>query len=423
MRFVRLFIFVFIFLSGGKLFAQSSSELKRQKEALTREIEMLNSSLKQTSSSKRLSLKQINVLEAQIRLREQKIGTINSEIRLLNNQISDNTSTVHSLQSQLEKLKKEYAGMVLFAFRNQSAYSKLMFIFAAQDFNQAYKRLKYLQQFGDYRRKQAQYILGTQKDLNIKIVELDQNKRQKSNLLSEEEKEKTTLGGEKNNKAKELGKLAKEEKQLKREISKKQQQAARLNSAIRAAINREILAAKRKAEQEAREAAARAKAENPSAPAPAPKTVSNTSSVLAATPEALKLSSDFLSNRGRLPWPVSNGVIVEGFGPHRQGVNVMINNDGIDIKTAEGASVRAVFSGDVTRVMDVGGSYAVLIRHGEYFTVYSNLKSVNVSNGQKVSVKQAIGSVITDSSDGTTLLHFEVRKGADPMNPSSWLAN
>ncbi|TZF83195.1 peptidoglycan DD-metalloendopeptidase family protein [Pedobacter sp. BS3] len=421
MSLVRGLLFFSIILCTVHTFGQSSAELKRRKEALTREINMLNSSLNKTSSSKRLSLKQINVLNAQIRLREQKINTINSEIRLLDNQISDNTNTVHSLQSQLNKLKKEYAGMVLFAFRNQSAYSKLMFIFAAKDFNQAYKRLKYLQQFGEYRQKQAKYIQETQRDLNAKIKELDHHKKEKSGLLSDEENEKQTLGKEKTKQSKVLTSLTRQEKNLRAELSQKQKEAARLNRAIRDAINREIEAAKRKAEEEARAAAARAKAATGTAVPEKP--VAKGSSVLAATPEAAKLSSDFLSNRGRLPWPVAVGTIVEDFGNHSYGVNVNTFNNGVDIKTSEGAAVRAVFSGEVSTVQNIGGMYAVLIRHGEYFTVYSNLRSASVSKGQKVSVKQTIGTVLTDSDDGTTQLHFEIRKGAEPMNPQSWLAN
>lgn len=421
MRFLKYLLFFLLIGVTQQSFAQNSAELKRRKENLTREIESLNYSLRQTSSSKRLSLKQIKALNTQIRLREEKINTINSEVKLLDNQISDNSNTVRSLQSQLNKLKKEYAGMVLFAFRNQSAYSKLMFIFAARDFNQAYMRLKYLQQFSTYRKKQAQYIQGTQKDLNVKINELDHNKREKTSLLGDQEQEKVTLGKEKNNKSKVLSGLSRQEKELKTELTQKKRESARLNRAIQNAINKEIEDARRRAEEEARAAAAKAKAENKEAPTAKP--ISRGSSILAATPEAAKLSSDFLGNRGRLPWPVSSGIITEGFGFHKYGANVTTENNGVDIKTAEGSSVRAVFSGEVAAVQNFAGSYAVLIRHGEYFTVYSNLRSVNVARGEKVSLKQTIGTVITDPNDGTTEVHFEVRKGANAMDPSSWLAN
>lgn len=414
MSFKRLFIFLIFFCAAASSFGQSSAELKRRKDALTREIEALKKSQTQIRSNKRLSLKQINVLNTQIRLREEKINTINSEVKLLNNQISESTNTVRSLQAQLDKLKKEYAGMILFAFRNQSAYGKLMFIFASENFNQAYKRLKYLQQFGDYRKKQAKYIQETQKELGMKIVELDQNKRQKNNLLHSQENEKVTLGKEKNNQATQLSKLTKQEKQLKQEVAKKQKEVALLNRSINAAINREIAEAKRRAE-----AAARAEAAKSGTTA---KPVASGSRVLASTPEAAKLSSDFLSNRGRLPWPVTSGNPVARFGTNRYG-NVTVENNGIDIQTEPGSSVRAVFSGEVTTVLNMGGSYVVLIKHGEYFTVYSNLRSASVSKGEKVSVKQTIGSVITDPVDGTTQLHFEVRKGGAAMNPETWLAN
>lgn len=415
-----IFFLFFIFLAS-QAFAQSSSDLRRQKEALTREIESLNRSLNQTANNKNLSLKEIRALNAQIRLREKKISVINSEVKLLSNQISDKTNTVRTLQSQLDKLKKEYAAMVLFAFRNQSAYSKLMFIFAANNFNQSYKRLKYLQQFSEYRKKQANYIEGTQNDLNDKIVELDRNKQEKSSLLSDEQKERKTLGIQKTSKSKVLNSLTSQEKQLKQELTQKQRESARLNRSIQNAINREIEEARKRAEAEAKAELAKAKAENRAVPDARP--VASGSSILSATPESAKLTSDFLGSRGNLPWPVSNGLVIEDFGNHTIGRNVTVENNGVDIKTAPGSQVRAVFAGEVAAVQNISGSYAVLIRHGEYFTVYSNLKSVSVSRGQKVTLKQNIGTVITDPVDGTTEVHFEIRKGATPMNPSSWLSN
>ncbi|MFM6976662.1 MAG: murein hydrolase activator EnvC family protein [Sphingobacteriaceae bacterium] len=415
MKWVNYILFFFFLTLTLNAFGQSSADLKRRKEALTREIEELNRTLNKTSSSKSLSLKQIRALNTKIRLREQKIKTINSEISLLDNQISENTRTVNSLQAQLNALKKEYAGMVRFAFRNQSAYSKLMFIFAADNFNQAYKRLKYLQQFTEYRKKQARYIQNTQKDLNIQIVKLDKNKQEKTYLLKDEQKEKLTLGKEKKNQTQVLTGLTKKEKQLKQELSKKQKESIQLNRALQAAIAREIEAERRKATDEANKTETRTGV--------IAKPIAKGSSILAATPEAAKLSADFLDNRGRLPWPVANGNITEGFGRHSYGANVTLENNGVDISTSPGASVRAVFSGEVRKVFNVGSTYVVMIRHGEYFTAYSNLKSVNVSAGQKVNLKQTIGTVATDPTDDSTEVHFELWKGASPLNPSSWLAN
>ncbi|MBC7912668.1 MAG: peptidoglycan DD-metalloendopeptidase family protein [Pyrinomonadaceae bacterium] len=414
-------LFFLLFLSVADVaFSQSSAELKRRRESLSREIESLKKEQSKIAGNKRLSIKQINVLNTQIRLREEKIRTINSEVKLLNNQISESTNTVHSLQTQLNKLKNEYAGMVLFAFRNQSAYGKLMFIFASENFNQAYKRLKYLQQFGDYRKKQANYIQETQKELGLKIVELDQNKRAKNNLLNSQQNEKVTLSKEKTNQAVQLSKLTKQERLVKKEVAGKQREILQLSRSITAAIRREIEEENRKAAA-ARAAAAKAAAASGTT-VPTSKPVSRTTSVLSSTPEAAKLSADFLSNRGRLPWPVAVGEIVSRFGINKYG-NVTIDNSGIDIRTSVSAPVRAVFSGDVSRVDLIPGStgYAIIIRHGEYFTVYSNIKSANVSKGDKVSVKQNIGTVITDPVDGTTQLHLEIWKGLNPTNPSSWL--
>ena len=421
---MKLFVCFIVFLGmccSKQIFAQNSAELKRRKDALTREIESLNMNLKQTSSNKRLSLQQIKALNAQIRLREAKIKTINSEVFLLKNQISKNTSTVHSLQSQLVQLKKEYASTIIFAFRNKKSYNALMFIFASMDFNQAYMRLKYIHQINAYRQKRAKYIGDTEHHLYVKIEELDHNKQQKANLLQDQQKEKKTLGQEKNNQAKVLTGLSKQERELKQDLSKKQKESARLNRSIQNAINKEIEEARRRAEAEEREAIARAKANNNTTPNTKP--ILKGSSILAATPESAKLSSDFLGSRGNLPWPVANGIIMESFGPHKYGANVKTENNGIDIKTAVGSTVRAIFSGEVATVQNFAGSYAVLIRHGEYFTVYSNLRSVSVSKGQKVTLKQTIGTVLTSTEDGTTEVHFEIRKGATPMNPESWLAN
>lgn len=433
MRLIKFLAFIFIIgFSISSVSAQSSSDLKRKKSALTREIELLNKSLKVTLGSKKLSQKQIDALNGQIRLREEKINTINDEVRLLDNQIEDNTETVSALQSQLVKLKKEYANMVMFAFRNRSSYNMLMFVFASKDFNQAYKRLKYLSQFGDYRMRQAKIIKETQNDIHVKINELDHDKKEKSTLLQDEKEEKQTLGKQKEKQAAVLSKLSKQEQQLQQKLATKKRDAAKLDFAIRNAINAEIAAARRRAEiaaaakakADAAKAAAAKKA-NPTAPVVkvvAPKPVASGSAVLTSTPASAKLSADFASNKGRLPWPVSSGQISEGFGRNKYGVNVIVDNNGINIKTNSGAAVLAVFSGEVSTVKNLGGNYFVILRHGEYFTVYSNLRSVSVSAGQKVSTKDAIGTVLTDPFTNTPQVHFEIHKGTATLNPSQWIA-
>ena len=438
MKFLKPVFFIFFILVAFGAHAQSSAELKHQREQLTQQLEQLNHEYQETINNKKATLKQLNLLKEQIGLREEKINNINSEVRNLDNQISESNNSVHSLQSQLNQLKKEYAAMVLFTYRNQSAYNKLMFIFASKDFNQAYKRLKYLQQIGSYRERQANYIQETQSALHVKINELDKNKKEKSNLLVDQEKEKETLGVEKNNQVQVVADLSKHEGLLKQQQQDFQRKIARTNKEISTAIRREIEEARKRAEEEARRkaeeeakaeqraAAAKAKAENKEAPVapPKPKVVKTltTSEVLNATPEAAKLSNDFLDNRGSLPWPVTNGSVKQGFGIYYDSEGIKSESYGWDIKTNAGASVRAVFQGVVSGISNISGTYLVVIKHGEYFTAYSNLKSYVVSVGQKVTTKQVIGTVATDSSTGEAIVEFSLYKGKAAVNPKIWLA-
>jgi septal ring factor EnvC (AmiA/AmiB activator) len=286
-------------------------------------------------------------------------------------------------------------------------------------------RLKNLQQIGSYRVHQAEYITGTQKDLNHKIVELDINKKEKTNLLVDQEKEKAVLGKEKNQQIQVVDDLSKHAKQVKQETAQTQRKLAAIDRAINNAVRREIEEAKRKEEArlaaEDKAAAAKARAENRTVAPTVRKPVKSTNDYLTATPEAAKLSSDFLGNRGRLPWPVANGNYIRRFG------TVFINgikddNQGVSIKTGDNATVRAVFEGEVLMVQDVSGTYTVVIRHGGYFTAYSNLKTVSVSRGQKISTKQAIGTAATDPATGDTEIEFEVLKGETYLDPAGWLA-
>ncbi|SKB42610.1 Septal ring factor EnvC, activator of murein hydrolases AmiA and AmiB [Daejeonella lutea] len=436
MPLLRFITFLLLILSVQTSYGQSSAELKKRKDAINREIESLKKTRSKIDKNKKLSLSQITLLNAQIKLREEKIGTINSEIKMLDNKISTNTSEVKALQSDLSRLKKEYAKMILFAFRNQGAYNKMMFVFAAKDFNQAYMRLKYIQQVGKFRKSQAKYIETTQVTLKKQISILDENKRQKSDLLSDQLNEKQTLGKDKNEQSKILNNLTKQEKTLQAQLAKKQKEASSLNNAIQAAIRKEILAAQRRAAEKARlaeqarqaklAAAAKAKATTTAkTPTPAAATKpavkpASGSSVLASSPEDAKLSSSFMGNRGRLQKP-AQGIVTQGFGQYKYKSNVTLFNPGINIKTAAGATVYAIFEGQVSQVFMVLNNYAVMVRHGEYFTIYSKLRSVSVSAGQKVSTRQAIGTVANDPSDGISEMQFQIWKGTKPVDPSGWV--
>jgi septal ring factor EnvC (AmiA/AmiB activator) len=430
MRFIKIFFFLICVFAACSVHAQSSEDLKRERDKLTQQLEELNHEYQETINNKKATLKQLSLLKQQISLREAKIDNINSEVRNLDNQISESNNFVHNLQSQLDQLKTEYAAMVLFTYRNRSSYNKLMFIFAAKDFNQAYKRLKYLQQIGSYRERQAVYIQETQTELHVKINELDISKKQKSALLVDQEKEKETLGKEQNTQVQVVADLSKHEGQLKQQQQDVQRKIAKTNKEINAAIRREIEEARRKAEEEAKAeqkaAAAKAKAENKDVVA-VPKSrlitkTSTTSEVLNATPEAAKLSSDFLGNRGSLPWPVANGKVIQGFGIYYDNEGIKDESFGWDIRTNNGAPVRAIFQGEVSKIKDVSGTFLIVIKHGEYFTAYSNLKSYDVKEGQKVSTKQIIGTVATDPSTGEAVVNFALYKGTTAVNPTIWLA-
>ncbi len=423
MRFLKLVTFLLLMISMQSAFGQSSSALKKRKEAITREIEELKRSRSKIDKNKKLSLNQINLLNTQIRLREDKIRTINTEIKMLDTKIISNTTEVISLQTNLNKLKAQYSKMIVFAFKNQGAYNKLMFIFASHNFNQAYMRLRYIQQVGTFRKRQAKEIISTQISLKKQINELDQNKKEKTNLLMDQIVEKQTLGKDKEQQSNILTGLTKKQKELQQQLSRKQKEANTLNKAIQEAIRKEILAAQRKEAERRRlaaaaEAASKAK-NNTDKPNPS-KPVASGSSILASSPEDAKLSSSFLGSRGRMQKP-AQGIITQGFGQQKFN-NVTIFNPGINIKTAPGANVYAVYGGKVSKVIYLVNSYTIIIRHGEYFSIYSKLKNASVAAGQEVTARQSIGTVATDITDDLTEMQFQIWKGGTPVNPSGWIS-
>ena len=407
-------------------FAQQDSKqlkaLKQKKEAIERQIELAQKNLNKTASGKKLTLGQINTIKAQVRLMQDKISTINSEMRSLDNQITENTGKVHNLQTRLGDLKKQYAEMIRFAQRNKSSYDKMMFVFAAKDFNQAYKRIKSLQQFSQYRKKQAAYIQGTEKDLNNQISVLDRDLKNKLSLLKQQESEKSRLDRKKNEQAVVLNNLSKDERKYKQDIQKNRQQQAAIDRQMRAEIARIIAEEKRKEELRIKEAerlaAAKAKAEGKEAPVVSAKP-RTTSQILRNSPEDAKLSDAFENNKGSLPWPVPSGVITSRFGPYSVGT-AKGQNDGVTWQTSEGAPVRAVFNGKVGKIGNIFGKYYVLIRHGEYFTVYQNLRSVSVSSGQSVTTRQNIGTAA--ENEGIPEVGFQIIRGSTHLNPESWVA-
>ena len=404
-RFTRVllpFVLIFFFLSISG-FSQNKKDLEKKKEQLKKDIEFTNKQLEETRKIKSVSLNQLVMLNKKINTREELINTFSTEIHSLQYQIDETNGIVTALEKDVKKLKEEYARMICFAYKNRSAYTGFMFVFASRDFNQAYKRLRYLQQYSDYRKAQKELILKTQAVLVNKQKELEGKRTVKTALLHDQEDEKQTLSREKNEKVEVLGSLQRKEKELKDQLRQKQKAEEKLNNAIEDIIRRELEDARRRAVKEGRPSSEKG---------------------FALTPEAQKLSDDFAGNRGKLPWPVEQGVISESFGKHPHAVlkGIITNNNGVDISSGHGAVARAVFDGEVSGVVVIPGAYkAVIVRHGEYLSVYSNLEDVYVKMGQKVTTKQNLGTVHTDPEDSKTELHMEIWKGTVKMDPEDWL--
>jgi len=399
---IALWCSVILFAPYSFAQKQTKKDLENKKKQLQQEIDDTNQLLAETKKNKKLSLNQLVMLNKKISAREELIATINGQISVLNKQIRENNESINGLQKDLSKLKKEYAQMIYYAYKNQDAYSRLMFVFAAKDFEQAYMRLKYLQQYSDYRHKQAELITSTKKHLNEKVQELESKKSDQRVLLGNEEVEKQNLTSEKTEKEQVFSGLQQQESKLKQDLEKKKKDAQKLQQAIQRIIEKEL--------EKAQKAAA---TENK------PKPLK-----LVLTPESQELSNSFASNKSKLPWPVAKGVISEHFGvhPHPLMKDVDINNNGIDISTNNGSLTRCVFDGEVTGVVNIPGSgQFILIRHGEFLTVYANLKDVYVKTGDKVKTKQNIGSILLDEDDSKTVMHFEVWRGQTKLDPEDWL--
>lgn len=404
-----LLILLMLFIAtSGNLFAQNKKDLEAKKAALQKEISLTNKLLNETKKNKELTIDELLKLKSKINARVELISAINQEIKLVNKQISTNQNGISSLQNELEKLKQEYAKMIYYAFKNKSTYNKIMFVFSSNSFNQAYKRLKYIQQYSEYRKKQGESIVKTQQELKSKITELEKDKQEKSALLSLENQEKQKLAVEQTEQETTVKKLQSKEQELLADLRKKQEAERKLQKAIERIIEEEI--------RKAREAAAKANKD--------PKNTATSTTSFPMTPEALKLSNSFASNKGSLPWPVLEGVITDRFGQHPHPVlsGIEVNNNGIDISTVKGAIARAIFDGEVSSVAIIpGGGKVVMIRHGEYLSVYSYFNDVYVKKGDKITTKQHLGTLVSEPDKAKTNVHLEIWKGMTKLNPEYWI--
>jgi len=442
---LKMMLTVFLAMSVSvALFAQqqpgSSDELKRKQAEIQREIDELRSTLKDTKKNTKAGLLQLAMVQKKLRLREQAIGNISQQINMIEGTIGKSKNEIGRLKSELDTLKLGYAKSIVYAYKNRSNYDFLNFIFSAASFNDALRRVQYLRAYRLYREEQASTIKNTQTLLQDKIAGLESSRKEKDAVLQKQEKQKGALEEEKKEKNDILSKLKAREKEISKELTSKQKADQKLKVALRASIDREIKIAREKAMAEAKarevaeaaeaakKAAAEPKTNTPATTAPvakaepkkeAPK--KTTESYLEATPEGSRITGSFENNRGRLPWPVEKGNVKIHFGTYSiEGTKLRGNNPGITLATEPGAVIKAVFEGEVSRIFDIDGNWSVLIRHGKYFTVYSNLSSVSVSKDQKVTSGQMLGRAAVND-DGNGEIEFLLMQENRNLDPESWI--
>lgn len=375
---------------------QSLKELREKKDKTNEQIKYTSKLLEEAKQNEKKTLNKYNILKRQIELRTNLISGMNSEVNVLDGFIDENAWLVSSLNSDLDELKKEYAKMILFAQKNQTNYNKLLFVLSANSFNQAYKRILYLRQYTEYRKKQAELIVWIRDLIDQKVQKLQKQRSEKEELLQTKKNEADRLANERQQQGQYLTSLQKKQREFRKKLREQQQIEAQLSREIQKIIDEEVNKAK-----------------------------ASGKTGFELTPEQKLVSGQFEQNKHRLPWPVERGVITDHFGIHEHPVlkNIQVRNNGIDISTAQGAKARAVFNGEVSRVFLVtGGNYAVIIRHGNYLSVYSNLINLLVRAGDKVTTKEPIGTIGTDYSDGDkTVLKFQIWKENEKQNPEDWI--
>lgn len=417
-------VFIICFVSAQS--QNDKKKLQENKKKIEQEIRFTNQLLKETKKDKQNSLNQLIVLKNQINKREELITNINQEINVINSEINYTQNSVEKLVNDLSNLKTEYAKMIIAANKNRGSNNILMFIFASENFNQAFQRVKYYKQYASYRKAQAQLITNKQSELSQKRLELLSQKQSQNQLLANNETEKTQLTYEQETKNKAVQQLQKTEKELLKTLRKKESEAKKLQKDIEYIISEEVRKAKEASKLRAvNKAKPEKNTSNPSKTEKEEVKVKTTSEILTDTPEEMALSNSFATNRGKLPWPSEKGIISSTFGNHSHPElpGIVINNDGIDITTNKGATARAIFNGDVTAVISgPNGNDVVIIRHGNFLSVYSNLASVYVRRGEKVSTKQRIGLISTNDDDDKTILQFQIWKGNSKLNPAEWIS-
>ena len=404
---------------------KSSSQLKKDKQKLENEIANTQKLLKKNESNQKAAVQQAALLRQQIQNREKMVTTLNSQILQMEDEQDLNEQEIRQLEKRLAYMKADYAQVVYNAYRNRRLIDKVTFILAADNFSQMFRRLRYYSIFSRNVREHSERIQKTTEELTKKNEEIVELKNDKLNTLSSKEQEIKNLENDRRKKTQNAEKLKKESQKLSADLKKKQQKRKEIDAAIQKAVQAEIAQANAARKKNAKSSGGKSsKSESSTASTSTSSSSSKASTTITLTPEEKTLNTSFINNKGKLPWPVAKGAKVSDFGnyPHPDVPSVQVENRGIDIMVEAGTPVRAVFEGVVTSVMNIMGPTVVMIRHGEYLTVYQNLSSTSVKKGDKVSTKQTIGTVSKSQSSDTYELHFEIWKNDRYVNPNEWLA-
>lgn len=420
-------LFLLICWLSPSVWAQSNKlikELESKRGDLQKQIAETESLLQTTNQTVGSQLNGLTVLTGQIEERKRYILTINQDMESIEWEIASLTRQINNLQRELKEKKRKYEASVQFLYKNRSIEEKLMFIFSADNLAQTYRRLRYIREYATYQRLQGEEIVRKQQQVKAKRSEMTQVKTAKENLLKIREQEKEKLEAQEKEQRILINNLKKKQQSLQSEIAKKKREANKLNARIDRLIAEEIEKARRQAEEEARkEAAARQKAANKVAEKVKDKAAPLEKYTLNKADR--QLSGSFATNRGKLPIPITGPYIITShYGQYAvAGLrNVKLDNKGIDIQGKPGAKARAIFDGKVATVFKLNGLFNVLVRHGAYISVYCNLSSANVKSGDTVTTRQILGTVFSDGSDsGRTVLHFQLRKEKEKLNPEPWL--
>lgn len=392
---IRIVITVLLSLGLSVASGQTKEELQVQKQKAFDEIKFARVLMEKTMQERAGSVQQYRLLEKGIQSRAVLIGALEKEVAILDREIWTTEEEISRLVTENERNRQEYARLIYYAYRNLTDYEKLMYILAGSTISQSYQRYKYLKYISEYRVEKARQIEAMVVELDLKKESLNRLRNEKLSLMEEKDNENDKLERERGERSLMIEKLKKEESRLKKEIEEKERIARELESKIREII-----------EAEARKA-------------------SSGSVYGALTPEQELVGSDFRRNKGKLPWPVEKGIITTGFGDHEvpglRGSSV--KNNGVDINSEPGTLVRAVFEGEVTKVFAIlGANYTVLVRHGEFLSVYQNLVNVRVKTGDRVITKEVIGEAFTDQGEKVAMMHFEVWMERSILNPEDWLS-